>query len=39
MKVFSQSRQLVYDTETGEILTFKEFEERKELERQRGKES
>lgn len=27
MKLFNYSRKLVYDTNTGEILTFKEFEE------------
>jgi hypothetical protein len=30
MKLFHYSRKLVYDTETGELLTFEEFEKQKE---------
>jgi len=28
MKLFHQARKLVYDTETGEVLTFEEFEQK-----------
>jgi hypothetical protein len=28
MKIFHYSRKLVFDTESGELLTFKEFEQK-----------